>query len=153
MIGATPAAAERPPVERPRCLGRLTSVILSDSVTDTRQQGAVDPAREINRNLGETLRARRSEVGFTQGELAERVGLSRASIANIEAGEQAVSVVLLLGLANALDVDAEALLAGARAGRIDVPQRELAATVAKKLGDDEQQWVRGVLPDDSDVTE
>lgn len=148
-----PWTRERPPVERPRCLGRLTSVILSDSVTDTRQQGAVDPAREINRNLGETLRARRSEVGFTQGELALRVGLSRASIANIEAGEQAVSVVLLLGLANALDVDAEALLAGARAGRIDVPQRELAATVAKKLGDDEQQWVRGVLPDDSDVTE
>jgi transcriptional regulator with XRE-family HTH domain len=67
------------------------------------------------REFGECLRRER-EGRFSQSELADRVGLSRASIANIERGRQRVPLHMLRVFARELGVDPQVLLP---AGPID----------------------------------
>jgi transcriptional regulator with XRE-family HTH domain len=65
----------------------------------------------LQRRLGRRVRALRADRGLTQLRLAERSGISRPSIANVEAGRQNVSLRQLCGLAAALGVAVEELLA------------------------------------------
>lgn len=71
-------------------------------------------AEEVQRNLGERVRALRASRGLTQRELAERVRISRPSIANVEAGRQNVGLRQLCALAGALGVGIDELLAEVR---------------------------------------
>jgi transcriptional regulator with XRE-family HTH domain len=61
------------------------------------------------RDFGARVRAARGDA-ITQEELARRVGLSRASVANVERGAQRVPIHMITVFAEALDVAAEALL-------------------------------------------
>ncbi|MDE0302691.1 MAG: helix-turn-helix transcriptional regulator [Gammaproteobacteria bacterium] len=54
--------------------------------------------------LGERIKSQRRSLGLTQVELAGRVGISRASIANIETGLQRTSSFLLVQLAEVLNI-------------------------------------------------
>lgn len=60
----------------------------------------VDPALE---RLGQQVRYRRAVLGLTQSQLAEAVGLTRSSIANLEAGRQNLPFTTLGTLAWAFD--------------------------------------------------
>ena len=62
---------------------------------------AVDQLYEV---IGERIRAARAHAGTTQTELGQRVGLTRSSIANIEAGRQRAMIHTLLQVADALEV-------------------------------------------------
>lgn len=66
--------------------------------------------RAIYERLGQLVRTIRQSRGLTQAELANRVGLSRTSVTNIEAGTQAVTLAGLFELARGLEVDAVDLL-------------------------------------------
>lgn len=55
------------------------------------------------------LKAVRQEAGLTQGELAERAGVSRKTVNTIENGVFTPSVTVALTLARALDVPLEQL--------------------------------------------
>lgn len=55
--------------------------------------------------MGRAIAERRTTIPLTQLELATLVGMSRASIANIERGKQTVSVHTLYAIALALNVD------------------------------------------------
>ena len=57
---------------------------------------------EIYAMLGREVRTRREQLRLTQADLSAKVGLSRASIANIEGGRQAVLLHQFLALAEAL---------------------------------------------------
>jgi transcriptional regulator with XRE-family HTH domain len=57
------------------------------------------------RELGRRVAARRAARRLTQVDIAEAIGSSRASIANIEAGRQGLQVHQLYPLARALDLD------------------------------------------------
>jgi transcriptional regulator with XRE-family HTH domain len=61
----------------------------------------------IYRHIGEVIRNRRrsSKPRLTQETLAQRVGISRASLANIETGRQSVLVHQLYALAAVLKLD------------------------------------------------
>ena len=75
--------------------------------------GTTDDAMEserIYRNLGLRIRDLRKGLGQTQEQLAKQVGISRASLANIEAGRQQLLVHHLFALAAALDLDSPAAL-------------------------------------------
>jgi transcriptional regulator with XRE-family HTH domain len=61
------------------------------------------------RGFGERLRAARGKR-LTQEELGQRVGLSRTSIANLEAGRQRVPLHMLYVFARELGVPAASLL-------------------------------------------
>jgi transcriptional regulator with XRE-family HTH domain len=60
--------------------------------------------------MGALIGQRRKQLKFTQEQLAPRVGMSRASLANVERGRQKVLVHQLLAIAHALNVRPETLL-------------------------------------------
>ena len=66
--------------------------------------------RHIYRALGNKVRRLRNGAGRTQAQLAAEIGISRASLANMETGRQQVLVHHLYAVANALDLDSPATL-------------------------------------------
>lgn len=67
--------------------------------------------------LGAAVRLRRDQLGLTQTELSERVGLSRTSITNIERGRQRLLADQLHAVASSLRIPADALLREAARAR------------------------------------
>ena len=61
--------------------------------------------------IGKQIQARREEIGMSQEQLAEAVGLSVKTIAFIEQGRNAPSMESFVKIANALRTSADALLA------------------------------------------
>lgn len=59
---------------------------------------------KIYQAFGEAVATRRKQLDLTQDKLAARVGISRASIANIERGRQNVALHHAYNLASALDL-------------------------------------------------
>lgn len=53
-------------------------------------QTRIMDSEDIYRRLGRSIAQRRNELGLTQAAVAERLGLARASLANIERGRQKV---------------------------------------------------------------
>lgn len=98
--------------------------------------------RRFYEEVGRRLRGARAEAGMTQHELATAVNLSRASIANIEAGRQPFPAHMLLVFARALDRSPDTLLPST-----DLLDQEAALPEAAIEGLDEQSknWVRKIL--------
>ena len=67
-------------------------------------------SEEIYERVGQNVAGRRREIGLSQTELAERCGLTRGSIANIESGRQRPTLHTLSDIAGALEVDMLSLL-------------------------------------------
>lgn len=65
--------------------------------------------------VGRELKERRREAGLQQGEVAEAVSLSRSSIANAEAGRQALPIHHLIEIAEALGTTATEVVSAAEA--------------------------------------
>jgi transcriptional regulator with XRE-family HTH domain len=65
---------------------------------------------EFYEELGRRINDTRKQRGLTQEELAERVGLTRTSITNIEKGRQKVLSHLLVELSGALNIPLSDLL-------------------------------------------
>jgi transcriptional regulator with XRE-family HTH domain len=59
----------------------------------------------LYRSIGEQIKEKRLAASLKQEDLAGKVGLTRSSIAQIEAGKQAPSIFLLYQLCNALNAD------------------------------------------------
>lgn len=57
------------------------------------------------KTLGNAIRHRRLALDLSQGELAERVGVSRKWIIDVEQGKSTVALGLVLRLLDALDLD------------------------------------------------
>lgn len=70
------------------------------------------PADEFYEGLGAAIKARRDALRMTQSELAQRLGLSRTSITNIERGRQRLLIDQFCRVAEILHCDRELLLAG-----------------------------------------
>ena len=66
----------------------------------------------IYRRLGRKIRKLRIRRGITQGDLADRVGLERTSVVNIEAGRQRILLHDVKAFAVALRVQGVTLLNG-----------------------------------------
>jgi HTH-type transcriptional regulator/antitoxin HipB len=64
------------------------------------------PIRSVAQ-LASAVRARRKELGLSQGALAERAGVSRLWVNQFEAGKPTAEVGLLLGVLEALTLDLE----------------------------------------------
>jgi len=65
---------------------------------------------KIYQIVGQKVRKRRKELGFTQERLAEISGLHRTYIAGIEAGKRNISLKNLEKLAKALKISPDDLL-------------------------------------------
>lgn len=60
--------------------------------------------------VGQRVREARDAAGITQGQLGQRIGLTRASVTNIETARQNVQLHTLYAIAGALEVPIGALL-------------------------------------------
>ena len=66
--------------------------------------------QRLYRQLGQSIRTRREQLGMTQDALAKLVKLSRTSVTNVERGGQQVLVHQLIDFARALNVEVQDLL-------------------------------------------
>lgn len=64
----------------------------------------------VYRSIGATVRSRRRQLEWSQEKLAQRLMISRATLANIETGRQRVLVHQLYAFAAALGMKPEQLL-------------------------------------------
>ena len=69
-----------------------------------------DHDTEIDRMLGQRLKAARQRHGLTLDVLAERSGVSRAMISRVERGESSPTAALLVRLGSGLGLSLSALL-------------------------------------------
>jgi len=99
----------------------------------------VDP---VYKEFGSRLREAREAAGLRQETVAERVGLSRASIANIEGARQRFPLHVAYALAEAVNVPVSELLPRERPAPDEshVPDRLLRSVSAP-----EREWVRSLL--------
>jgi transcriptional regulator with XRE-family HTH domain len=67
---------------------------------------------DIQKRIGERVRTLRKAAGFTQDVFAERAGLNRAHMGEIERGEQNVTIQTLKIIADALGCRIVDLLEG-----------------------------------------
>jgi transcriptional regulator with XRE-family HTH domain len=65
---------------------------------------------ELHRLVGDTIRKRRKLIDMTQTELAEKVGLLRTSITNIEAGRQRAPLHVLYNICVAVGIEVREVL-------------------------------------------
>lgn len=83
---------------------------------------------ELYSQFGQLVRRHRERLGLNQAEIGQAIGLTRASIANIETGRQRIPLHHLYSLARALKVDVHALLP--TAGSVPrVANREIQSSV------------------------
>ena len=64
----------------------------------------------LYKRLGATIKAQRRARGLTQQQLATQLGISRASLANVETGRQRVLIHQLYELADQLSINIQELL-------------------------------------------
>ena len=64
------------------------------------------------RDLGRVLRARRKELGLRQQALADRAGVSRQWVVEIERGKPRAELGLVMRLLRVLDMDVQVLAPG-----------------------------------------
>ena len=83
---------------------RLTLIALVCIVPDKMN------TRLVYENLGKRIKGLRKGLGQTQEKMAKQVGISRASLANIEAGRQQVLVHHLFAFARALQIESPSQL-------------------------------------------
>ena len=84
--------------------------------------------------IGERIRARRESLGLTQGQLADRLGISNSSVAHTEADRTDISMKRLKQYAEALNCRTEDLLSDV--GMIEMAQVMNAKIIEKKLSQD-----------------
>lgn len=75
----------------------------------------------LYRHIGSTIKLKRKQLGMTQAQLANRMAISRASLANIETGRQNVLVHQLYSFAEKLDLKIEDLLPPVVSSESDFP--------------------------------
>jgi transcriptional regulator with XRE-family HTH domain len=96
----------------------------------------------LYKEFGKLVRAHRRRLKLTQGQLSERVGLSRTSITNIEQGRQKVLIHQVYALAGHLEVAPESLLP-----HIAGPQttHEIDVKLSKHFKGAEKDWARRIV--------
>ena len=80
-------------------------------------------------SIGERIRALRSELRWSQGELATKIGADSGQISRYENGHIAPSADAIVRLAEALDVSCDYLLVD------DAPRRPFRSPLEDALGD------------------
>lgn len=84
---------------------------------------------DLNVRFGRSVEITRKQQGFTQAQLASALGISRPSIANIEAGKQNPPLATAIAIAEVLNLSLDSLLNSerGRSRRQEIQHEALAA--------------------------
>jgi transcriptional regulator with XRE-family HTH domain len=63
-------------------------------------------------SVGERIRGRRAELGWTQDQLAQKAGISKSFLSDLENGKRSVGANNMLDIARALSVSLDFLMTG-----------------------------------------
>ena len=88
----------------------ITDIVCHVDMMGSCVYGWTMKASALYKRLGATIKAQRRALGLTQQQLAKQLGISRASLANVETGRQRVLVHQLYELADQLNVNVQELL-------------------------------------------
>ena len=66
--------------------------------------------KQLSILLGENICKYRTQLGLTQAELAEKIGVNSSYISRIECADKSMKIITLYNLAEALNVSCDALL-------------------------------------------
>ena len=98
--------------------------------------------QQIYREVGRNIKLYRKSAFITQAQLAVEIGISRPSLANIEAGRQQLLVHHLYSIAGALDLDSpKALLPSTPALTLRKSEPSALPLPEKGLSDKQRQEV------------
>jgi len=81
-------------------------------------------------SLGERIKSRRQELGWTQDDLAGKAGISKGFLSDLENGKRSVGAETLLDLAGVLGLSLDFLMRGV-ASEEEQMQVEIPASLAK----------------------
>jgi transcriptional regulator with XRE-family HTH domain len=95
--------------------------------------------------FGSAVAERRNARGQTQEQLSRMVGLSRASLANIERGRQRVFLHQILALADALELPSSHEIVPERAIKTSLPAAGISVSGAKRLTKDQKSLINNVV--------
>jgi transcriptional regulator with XRE-family HTH domain len=103
----------------------------------------IDPV-EFYAAVGGNVRSKRTESGMSQSMLAQRIGFTRSSVANLEAGRQRIALHLFVKIEQALDCQPGDLLPRFA----PVVDDDLLSELNESLTDESdttQEFVRGAV--------
>ncbi|WP_261344971.1 helix-turn-helix domain-containing protein [Roseiconus nitratireducens] len=86
-------------------------------------------------SVGDRIRERRLELGWTQDHLCTKTGLSKSFLSELEGGKRSVSASNLLSIASALGVSLDYLMTGKASEEAPV-QVPIPASLAKFAADE-----------------
>lgn len=109
---------------------------MSDSPSSTR-------TKEIGVLLGQNMARHRRIRGWTQQELAEKVGIDSVTISRLETGTSLPSLVRLAEIADVLKVSLGELLGGVSPHATD--QATEIATCLEQLGEQDRRMLVGIM--------
>ncbi|HZE87109.1 MAG TPA: helix-turn-helix transcriptional regulator [Methylomirabilota bacterium] len=92
--------------------------------------------------IGENIKKYRKKLSQTQEDLAEKTGLSRASIANIETARQHLTIETLWDIAKALETDPHVLLPSTEEVKIKYDNYYFKQSQLSESG---KNWIKGVI--------
>lgn len=95
--------------------------------------------------FGRKLAVARQQAGLSQSEVATRVGLSRASVANVEAGKQRVFLDQAIALAQSVGKEDLTSVLPAKPPLGKSVQPSLVTTGAKRLSRDQEKLLSGII--------
>ena len=107
-----------------------------------------EPAADLYAAIGRRLTTLRRRQGLRQQDLAAALALSRAAVANMEAGKQTITIDTLLRLSSALEASPLELvpqLRGTDSAVASVHERRSVSDLASDLGHDQLAWVEDIV--------
>ena len=119
-----------------------TCVSLMETAGDPRVIPESVAERGLRERLGERLRSARTDAGLLQQALAIKLGVSRASVASIEAGKQSITVEQLIRIANLLGTHPADLL------RDVLDESGPASKELERLPAELKSWINRVKKDE-----
>lgn len=97
---------------------------------------------DVYQRIGDVVRSLRSEAGWTQADLACQVGLTRASIANVELGRQRLMLHQIVSLADVFSVPVGQII-GEAVMQFPVSEHKLREKISELKSENER--LRGSL--------
>ena len=113
---------------------------IDDAAPVRYKRGVALPQGTFYKALGERVRRARQSARFSQGRLADCVGLSRSSVANIETGRQPIYVHALVRIATQLETPISNLIPSADKELDAIDTEEL-----RRLPDVQRRFVNLIL--------
>ncbi len=121
--------------------------LIDDRIRQAYKQAVASSKGPFYADLGARIRGARKLARVTQERLATAVGLSRASIVNIEKGRQPLAVETLVAIAHALNAPASSLIPERH------PPLRVEADKLQHLSPAARVWVTRVIAPDPNKNE